>query len=269
MQRLLPQIEASSQLAEERTRGVPYLEEGRRQDLKRLLMVEQESINHLKKIDLMAGKLQVLEDALGKLPPRFEPLAARLSDHDKQLDDLRSGDFRLQQQVKSFDSVVNQLRDQIVDYTSVLNKLREQALINQRAETELTAFQETLRMRVAELSEVERLFEERVKKQFDDFLAEFEKRWGKLEPRDDERWHEHERVHRAEAQRLERLEGTPAPLQEQITMLRNDHDKFLQAFIEAVTELVETKSSLPQYPVPPAQAPEDGIGLPGSLLDRR
>ena len=269
VQRLPPQIEAAVQLVDERTRGVPYLEEGRRQDVKRLLSVEQESINHFKKLDLLAGKLQVLEDALGKLPPRFEPLAARLSDHDKQLDDLRSGDFRLQQQVKSFDSVVNQLRDQVVDYTSVLNKLREQALINQRAETELNAFQETLRMRVAELSEVERLFEERVKKQFEDFLAEFEKRWGKLEPRIDEHWHEHERVHRAENERVERLEGAPAPLQEQITVLRSDHERFRQAFVEAVTGLVETKSTLPQYPVPPAQAPEDGIGLPGTMLDRR
>jgi chromosome segregation ATPase len=267
--RLPPQIDAATQLVEERTRGVPYLEEGRRQDMKRLLVVEQESTAHLKKLDILAGKLQVLEDALGKIPPRFEPLAARLSDHDKQLDDLRSGDFRLQQQVKAFDSAVNQLRDQVVDYTSVLNNLREQALINQRAEAALNSFQEALRMRVAELSEVERLFEERVKKQFEDFLAEFEKRWEKLEPRIDERWHEHERHHRAEEERLERLEGAPAPLQEQITVLRNDHDKFLQAFIEAVTGLVETRSSLPQYPVPPAQTPEDGIGLPGSMLDRR
>lgn len=270
MVRLPPQIDSAVQLVEERTRGVPYLEEGRRQDLKRLLIVEQESTSHLKKIDLLAGKLQVLEDALGKLPPRFEPLTARLSDHDKQLDDLRSGDFRLQQQVKSFDAVVNQLRDQVVDYTSVLNKLREQALINQRAEAELNSFQETLRMRVAEISEVERLFEERVKKQFEDFLAEFEKRWGKLEPRMDERWHEHERVHRTQDERVERLEGAPAPLQEQITVLRNDHDKFLQAFIDAVTALVETnQSTLPQYPVPPALSPEDGMGLPGSMLDRR
>ncbi len=269
VQRLQPQIDASVQLVEERTRGVPYLEEGRRQDLKRLLAVEQEIITHLKKLDVLAGKLPLLEDALGKIPPRFEPITARLSDHDRQLNDLRSGDFRQQQQVKSFESMLSQLRDQVVDYTSVLNKLREQALINQRAEAELNSFQESLRMRVAELSEVERLFEERVKKQFEDFLAEFEKRWGKVDPRIEERWHEHERVHRAEAERVERLEGAPAPLQEQITVLRNDHDRFLQAFIEAVTGLVETKSSLPQYPVPPAQVPEDGIGLPTTLLDRR
>ncbi len=269
IQRMQPQIEAAVQLVEERTRGVPYLEEGRRQDLKRLLGVEQESINHLKKLDLQAGKLQVLEDALGKVVLRFEPVATRLSDHDKQLDDLRSGDFRLQQQTKSFETTLNQLRDQVVDYTTVLNKLREQALINQRAETELNAFQETLRMRVAELSEVERLFEERVKKQFEDFLAEFEKRWGKLEPHIEARWHEHERYHRTEDERLQQAEDAPVLLQEQITTLRNDHDKFLEAFIEAVTSLVDTnQSTLPQYPVPPAQAPEDGMGLPTSMLDR-
>jgi chromosome segregation ATPase len=211
----------------------------------------------------------VLEDALGKVVSRFEPVAARLSDHDKQLDELRSGDFRQQQQMKSFETTLNQLRDQVVDYTTVLNKLREQALINQRAETELNAFQETLRMRVAELSEVERLFEERVKKQFEDFLAEFEKRWGKLEPHIEARWHEHERYHRAEDERLQHAEDAPVLLQEQITTLRNDHDKFLQAFIEAVTSLVDTnQSTLPQYPVPPAQAPEDGMGLPTSMLDR-
>ena len=97
-----------------------------------------------------------------------------------------------------------------------------------------------------------------------------EKRWGKLEPHIEARWHEHERNHRAEEDRLERLEAAPAPLQEQIAVLRADHDKFLQAFIEAVTGLVDTnKSTLPQYPVPPAQAPEDGMGLPGTLLDNR
>jgi len=270
VQRLQPQIDAAVQLAEERTRGVPYLEEGRRQDVKRLLVVEQESVSQLKKLDLLAGKLQVLEDALGRLPPRFEPLTIRLSEHDKQLDDLRAGDFRLQQQVKSFEPVLNQLRDQVTDYTTVLYKLREQAMVNQRAEAELNSFQETLRMRVAELSEVERLFEDRVKKQFDDFLGEFEKRWSKVDPKIEEHWHEHEREHHAQDERLERIEAMPLPIQEQVTALRAEQEKFVQAFVEAVTSLVgNNKSSLPSYPVPPAQTPEDGMGLPTATLDRR
>ncbi len=270
MQRLQPQIAAATQLVEERTRGVPYLEEGRRQDVKRLLATEQELIGQLKKIDALAGRQQIMEDALGRISPRFEPIGVRLAEHDKQLDDLRSGDFRLQQQTKAFETTLNQVRDQVVDYTTVLNKLREQALVNQRAETELNNFQESLRMRVAELSEVERLFEERVKRQFEEFLAEFEKRWGRLEPRIEERWHEHERVHHDLNDRLEAVEATPGPLNDGLDALRTEHEKMVQAFVSAITSLIDTnKSSLPNYPVPPAQTPDDGLGLPTTMIDRR
>ena len=270
VQRLHPQIDAAVQLAEERTRGLPYLEEGRRQDVKRLLAVEQESVNGLKKIDLLTGRLQVLEDALGKISPRFEPLTIRLGEHDKQFDDLRAADFRLQQQAKSFEPMINQLREQVSDYTAILYKLREQALVNQRAEAQLNSFQETLRMRVAELSEVERLFEDRVKKQFEDFVAEFEKRWSKVDPRIEERWHEHDRIHHDQDERLEQVEAAPVPILEQVAALRAEQEKFVNAFVEAVTGLVRTeKSSLPNYPVSPAQMPEDGVGLPTATLDRR
>ena len=270
LQRLQPQIDVAMQLVEERTRGVPYLEEGRRQDVKRLLAVEQEIIGHLKKIDALGGRQQILEEAVSRVSPRFEPIAIRLAEHDKQLDDLRSGDFRLQQQVKAYETSQAQLRDQVVDYTAVLTRLREQALINQRAETELNNFQETLRMRVAELSEVERLFEERVKRQFEEFLSEFEKRWGRLEPRLEEHWHEHERTHGELDGRLEEIEAFPEPLQAKLQILRDEHEQMVQAFVNAATSLIDNnKSSLPNYPVPPAQMPEDGMGLPTTSIDRR
>ncbi len=269
LQRLQPQIEAAAQLAEERTRGVPYLEEGRRQDVKRLLAAEQELINHLKKIDVVSGRLQVLEDGVSKIPPRFEPIHSRVGDHDKMLDDLRSADFRVQQQVKAFETALAQLREQVIDYTLVMNKLREQALINQRSDTELQQFQETLRMRVTELGEVERLFEERVKRQFEEFLAEFEKRWTKIPPMVDERWHEHDRLHHDQDDRLEQLETFPGSLGGDLAELREQQEKLIQALVTAVTSLIDTnRSSLPQYSVPPARMPEDGIGLPGTTIVR-
>jgi chromosome segregation ATPase len=267
IQRLQPQIEVASQLVEERTRGVPYLEEGRRQDVKRLLALEQETTAQFKKFDAIFGKLQVLEDLLGKIPPRFEPLNSRMVEHDREVQDLRSADFRVQQQVKAFETQINQYHEQVVDYTAIINKLREQAQINQRAEHDLLAFQETLRQRTAELGEVERLFEERVKRQFEEFLGEFEKRWSKIPPKLDERWHEHDRVHSEADKRLDRIETFPTPLAEKIEELRVEHEKVVQAFVTAVTGLVDTgQSTLPKVSVPAAHMPEDGVGLPRPVL---
>ncbi len=267
LQRLQPQIEAASHLVEERTRGVPYLEEGRRQDVKRILALEQEANAQVKRIDGILGKIQVLEDVISRIPPRFEPLTQRLGEHDKELQDLRSADFRVQQQVKAFEQLITQYREQVTDYTAMMNKLREQAQINQRAEAELQQFQETLRQRTAELGEVERLFEERVKRQFEEFLGEFEKRWAKVPTRLEERWHEHDRLHHDLGKQLEKIEAAPGPLLEQIAQLRAEHEQFLQAFVNAVTGLVDAgRSSLPQVSVPPAATPEDGVGLPAPML---
>ena len=125
-------------------------------------------------------------------------------------------------------------------------------------------------MRVTELGEVERLFEDRVKKQFDDFLGEFEKRWSKVDPRIEEHWHEHDRIHHDQDERLAQVEAARAPVLEQVAALRVEQEKFVQAFVDAVTGLVsKDKSSLPSYPVSPAQMPEDGVGLPTATLDRR
>jgi chromosome segregation ATPase len=267
IQRLQPQIEVASQLVEERTRGVSYLEEGRRQDVKRILTLEQETTVQLKKIDGVSGKLQVLEDLLGKISPRFEMLNTRLTEHDREVQDLRSADFRAQQQVKAFETQITQYREQVSEYISIISKLREQAQINQRAERDLQAFQETLRQRMAEMGEVERLFEDRVKRQFEEFLGEFEKRWAKLPPKLDERWHEHDRQHAELDKRFEHIEAFSTPLADKIVELRADHDEMVQAFVTAITSLVSTnQSTLPQVAVPPAHMPEDGVGLPRPVL---
>ncbi|MBI5567353.1 MAG: hypothetical protein HY870_20810, partial [Chloroflexi bacterium] len=106
-----------------------------------------------------------------------------------------------------------------------------------------------------------------VKRQFEEFLGEFEKRWSKIPPRLDERWHEHDRVHGEADKRFERLESIPAPLAEKIAELRADHEQMVQAFVTAVTGLVDTnQSTLPQVSVPPAHMPEDGVGLPRPVL---
>jgi DNA repair exonuclease SbcCD ATPase subunit len=183
------------------------------------------------------------------------------------LQDLRSTDFRAQQQVKQFEQTLAQLREQVVDYTAIMSKLREQAQMNLRAENELQAFQDTLRQRAAELGEVERLFEERVKRQFEEFLGEFEKRWAKVPAKLDERWHEHDRLHNEMDKRLETNEAASEPLSEELAELRAEHEKFIQAFVNAVTSIVDpNRSSLPQVSVPPAHTPEDGVGLPTPML---
>jgi chromosome segregation ATPase len=263
IQQLHTQVEAASQLVDQSSRAVTYLEEGRRQDTRRIAATEQEIVNLMKKIDSLTGKMQVLEDAHGKLLLKIEAVNPRLAEQDKVLEEIKVSKFQAEQQLKGWADELETFRSQMTNYTDIVSRLREQALVNQRAQSDLQAFQESLRQRVAELAEVERLFEERVKRQTEEAQTESEKRWGKQLTHWNEQWHEHERVHRVADQRLTGVEGVREPLQVAIDNLREDYEKLVQTLFEAVTGMVEAKRhGLPPAAVPPAQTPDDGSGIP-------
>ena len=257
------QVDMALKQLEERTRGIPYLEEGRRQDNKRIVQLEGDTLGTSKRIEGMAAKLQLLEDGLSKIPTRIDPVYDRFAGQDKIIEEIRVLEFRRQQQMKAWEEELVRFRSQMTDYGDVLTRLREQAQINQKAATELTAFQETLRQRAAEIAEVERLFEDRVKRMLEEWQTEHEKRWQKFTTRMDERWQDHTRAHAEIAHRIEQLEAAQPPYKDAIEALRKKHEDLIHHLVEFGTSLAETRrSSLPNVSVPPASMPEDGRGIP-------
>jgi len=258
------QAELAMKQLEEHTRGIPYLEEGRRQDNRRIGHLEGEAVEHSKRLETLAGKLQLLEDALGKILPRFDPLNERLNAQDKTIEEIRVMEFRRQQQMSAWEEELVKFRAQMTDYGDVLARLREQAQVNQKAASDLAAFQETLRQRAAEIAEVERIFEGRIKRMLEEAQVGDEKRWQKYTTRVDERWHDHDRANAEQIGRVERLEAARDSIMDAIDEMRRSHEELVHHLIDFGTSLAETrKSTLPSVSVPPASSPEDGLGIPG------
>ena len=264
------QIELATKQTEERTRGIPYLEEGRKQDNKRIVQLEGDSADLRKRIEFPISKLAVLEDALGKLPARFDPVNERLGAQDKAVEEIRVGQFRQQQQMKAWQEELVKFRAQMSDYADIVARLREQAQINQKALAELTAFQDSLRQRTAEIGEVERLFEERVKRTLEQDQAGAEKRWQKYTTQIDERWQDHQRPHVELGNRVERLEQKLPALAAGQDDLREKHEELVHHLVDFGTSLAESRrSTLPNVSVPPATSPEDGRGIPAPPRGKR
>lgn len=264
------QVETAMKQLEERTRGIPYLEEGRRQDNKRIGQLEGETVEHSKRIEGNAAKLHFLEDALGKIPPKFDPLQQRLDAQDKTIEEVRVMEFRRQQQMKTWEEEVAKFRAQMTEYGDIVARLREQSQVNQKASAELAAFQETLRQRAAEIAEVERLFESRIKRTLEEAQAEDEKRWQKYVTRIDERWHDHDRLNAEQVGRVDKLETARDSIMVAVDELRKQHNELVHHLVEFGTSLAETrKSTLPNVSVPPATSPEDGRGIPETKPRKR
>lgn len=259
VRQLQVQVESVAQRIDGATRGIPYLEEGRRQDTRRIAAVEQEVVNHLKKIDAAIGKIQVLEDAISKLPPKFEPLIARLAEQDKAIENIKISGFQVQQQIKLSEADLARFRSQMGEFSDVAGKVRDQAQYNDRARAELQSFEETLRQRTSEVVEVQRLHEERIKRMIEEAGTAEEKRWSAQQAKLAEQWPEHNRLHAKQEERFIALESIPKPITESIDDLRAEYQKLVKALFDAVAGLLETKkSSLPSVAVSPASTPDDG-----------
>jgi chromosome segregation ATPase len=263
VKQVILQAELALKQLEEHTRGIPYLEEGRRQDNRRIAQLEGETVEHSKRLETLAGKLQLLEDALGKIPPKFDPLYDLINARDKTIEEIRVMEFRRQQQMSAWEEELAKFRAQMTDYGDIVAHLREQSQVNLKAASDLAAFQERLRQRAAEIAEVERIFENRIKRVIEEAQVGDDKRWQKYTTRIDERWHDHDRLHAEQASRLDRLEAAPGPIMDAIDEMRRKNEELVHHLIDFGTSLAETrKSTLPSVSVPPATSPEDGLGIP-------
>ncbi len=217
--RLTQRLEDQSSRTEERIQSVIYLEEGRRQDVKRIAQLEEITSGHLKRLDTLTSKQSLLEDSIQRLPPRIEEVHKRVAEQDKLVEELRINEFRRAQDMKGWIEEIEVRTAPIPDHIAAFQRLQEQAQINQRYLEEIKGFKERLEGRHAEVAEAQRIAEERVKRQMEEFAIEQEKRWKRFVTESDEKWNTHERIHRPIPERMEALDAKFKPIYEQLDAL--------------------------------------------------
>ena len=153
-------------------------------------------------------------------------------------------------------------RNEWICWTISVKKPETRTQHVERVRTELLTFQETLRQRANEVSEVQRMHEERIKRIIEEAQSTDEKRWGTQAAKFSEQWQGHERTHAKQEERIAAAkDAIPAPITESIDELRADYDKVVKTLFDAVASLMESKrSTLPSVSISPATMPEDGGG---------
>ncbi|MBN1887068.1 MAG: hypothetical protein JW850_03725 [Thermoflexales bacterium] len=217
--RLTQRVEDLSSRTEERVQSVVYLEEGRRQDAKRMAQLEEITNTHIKRLDLLTSKQTVLEDNFSRMSPRIDQIHKRVTEFDKPIEDLRVNEFRRAQEMKAWIDEIEKRTAPIPDHITAFQRLQEQAQLNQRYLEDVKGFKERLEGRQAEVAEAQRIADDRAKRQMETFLIEQEKRWQRFATEAEERWNAHERVHRPVTERIEAAEAKFMPIYEQLDVL--------------------------------------------------
>jgi len=173
---------------EDRLQSIVYLEEQRRADTRRVAAVEGEIPSLRKSIDEIPIKLTRLEDSIRKIPARVEEAVQIAKSYQPHIEELRVADFQREQRVKQYidqaarvDGEVVRLVEQTQKYALLYNQ-------NKQALDGLNAFQVRLEKRQNEIAEMQRLTEERLRRQWEEWQTAFARDWQKRLVAEEDRW---------------------------------------------------------------------------------
>ena len=227
---------------EEPTRAVSYLEERRRSDHRRLTEFEQEIPDLHRKIDNLVQKFPPLEQTLQKQQTRIDQAIQETRKYEEPIEDLRVASFQREQKVQRY-------LDQGKEVAQELERLREQThgFIERRQQVKralsaLEKFKTRIERRQDEMVEKQRIAEERVEREWEEWQSARAKELKKQALVFEQRWDGQERIDAEQQRRLEALEEAAALYREQLRALwethRADAESLLSAAQEVYGELV-------------------------------
>lgn len=197
---LRQQLNGINKDIDERTRSLPFLMEQRTQDNKRIAQLQQETVELFKRTESSSGKLQLLESNQQRVErglTTIQPIPAQIREEVTAfVESQKLKDADRDRQMVRWHEEMEQQRVDIELQNKKLQEFDTQIADAKRVAMSLQGFEESIRREQHQVGELQRLAEERQRKDLDDFVAEDEKRWKKQMLEWDGRWAAQQKVNK-------------------------------------------------------------------------
>lgn len=221
---------------ENKLRPIPFLDDARQQDAKRIAQLQQESLEALKRLEQQGSRLQMLEDAIqrqerdmGELKELVSHLRTSQREFvEKQLLEIE----HLKRQMAEWSENLEVYSKKIDDFSARMQQFSEAFREDRQVIGNVERFQEQIKREQTQVTELQRLAEERQRRQLDEWQEENEKRWRKELLRWDHQWGE-------QAKQNRQIAETFSAVEQRITQHRLEIDaawKFFESQISYQTQ---------------------------------
>lgn len=232
---LQARMEALDKYSEEKLRSITVLDEARRQDAKRIAEVQGEAAMLRKRMDEQKGKLETLEDMVRRADARLgELLAAEAERRAGQLTWMEQQTMAQAERERWWKEVRERIEglvqkseefDRRMDIYAETHRMMKKAVDEYYQQVERTD------RRIAELVEMQRLAEDRLRQDWAAFLADDQKRWTTHMLLRDEQWRDHDRLNARHVERLELLEDQMVEALDGLRLAQEREQSRLQTLI--------------------------------------
>ena len=174
--------------SDDRVQAVTYLEEQRRADNRRIAALEHDTAELRKRIEVVAAKMPLLEEMVQKQQPRIDEALQEVKKYEKPIEELRVSDFQREQKVKQYLDQGELVAAELERVRTQTQGFIEQQQSVKRSLDKLETFEGRIEKRQNEVAEMQRLAEDRVKRQWEEWQAERVKEKKKQDILIQERW---------------------------------------------------------------------------------
>jgi hypothetical protein len=201
---------ALSQEIENKVRGLPFLEDGRQQDAKRIARLQQESLEALKRLEQQGSRIQMFEDVIQRQErdtSEVKELVGQVRSSQREFIEkqLLETEHLKREMVEWAETLEVQIK-KIDDFSARIQEFDEAFREDRQVIERVERFQELIRREQTQVSELQRLAEERQKRQLEQWAEENEKRWRKELLRWDHQWAEQAKRNHQVGERFGELE---------------------------------------------------------------
>lgn len=200
------QIGGLAKEIEERTRQIPFLAEQRTSDTKRIAQLQQETVELFKRTEAIAGRLPLFEEGIRKnqseyekLPPMVEALRNRQIEF---MEKTRAMVVDREQVLTRWQETIEEQKTIVAQSYERVQSFAQQVDVSRRAVNEMQEFKDMILREQAQVQELQRLAEERVRREMDEFREDFEKKRRKGELRQEHLWSEQDKYNREIVERF-------------------------------------------------------------------
>ena len=227
---------------EEPARAVTYLEEQRRADNRRITELEHDLPDVSRKIDILDKRFPLLEESIQKQRVRIDSAIEEAKKYEQPIEELRVSDFQREQKMRQYLDQGEQVSQEIERVRAQTQGFLEQQQEVKRAISALEKYKVRIERRQDEMAEKQRLADEYIQRQWEEWRTARAKEQKKHEVIIEERWRQQEQTNTEHAKRLNNLKSTDEVYRAQLDALweslRADATSLLKAAQDVYEALI-------------------------------
>lgn len=194
------QVNLLAKEIEDRTRQIPFLAEQRSSDSKRVAQLQQETVELFKRSEAQVGRLGVVEEATRRLATETEkwrPVFTQIREEQQTfMERIRLETVERLSVLSRWQEVIDDQRAIVAKGIEQIQDFEQRIEVARRAAQTVNDFQQVMRRDQAQVQELQRLAEERVRREMDEFREDYEKLRRKEDLRQEHLWREQEKYNK-------------------------------------------------------------------------